>query len=363
MVLTAAGELVRAAGRAARGDRRQRGQPELPERVHGKVFFTIAGRLRSPATTSAPATAVRSNGHTLAWTAGHCVNDPEFGGGFATNWIFVPGYLQRRRPVRRVAGHRAADHRRLGRATPISARTSAPPCWRATPRARESRTRSAPVRSTSAWRASQQYAAFGYPAQPTLFHPTFDGQRLYSCVSPVTGSDNPPGNGPETMQIDCDMSGGSSGGGWVTANGSVNGLTSYGYELDFDHLYGPYFGTDARNLYHEAVGQGAALRRRRGDEPRRLRTRRLQRRRRTRRLQGQGRRRSRPRLRRRRHRLRRRRRRQAEGRRRTPTAARRRRRRRPQRRPRRRPLHRRPGPRPRPGLRAQAVRFRSAASP
>ena len=38
------------------------------------------------------------------------------------------------------------------------------------------------------------------------------------------------------------MSGGSSGGGWVNASGAVNGLISYGYELDFDHLYGPYFG-------------------------------------------------------------------------------------------------------------------------
>ena len=32
---------------------------------------------------------MRSNQHTLVWTAGHCVHDPEFGGGFATNWIGV----------------------------------------------------------------------------------------------------------------------------------------------------------------------------------------------------------------------------------------------------------------------------------
>ena len=42
--------------------------------------------------------------------------------------------------------------------------------------------------------------AFGYPAEPTLFQPLFDGERLYSCDSPVTGSDNPPGAGPETVR-------------------------------------------------------------------------------------------------------------------------------------------------------------------
>ena len=57
--------------------------------------------------------------------------------------------------------------------------------------------------------------AFGYPAEPTLFQPLFDGERVYSCDSPITGSDNPPGPGPDTLQIECDMSGGSSGGGWV----------------------------------------------------------------------------------------------------------------------------------------------------
>ncbi len=101
---------------------------------------------------------------------------------------------------------------------------------------------------------TQQFTAFGYPAQPTVFEPTFDGERLYSCDSAVHRVRQPARNGPETMQIDCDMSGGSSGGGWVNPTGSVNGLTSYTYELDFDHLYGPYFGIDARALHHEAGG-------------------------------------------------------------------------------------------------------------
>ena len=98
------------------------------------------------------------------------------------------------------------------------------------------------------------------------------------CDSAVTGSDSPPGDGPDTLEIDCDMSGGSSGGGWVNADGALNGLTSYGYAGDFGHLYGPYFGAEAAGLYERGLGPRAALRRARGDQPRRRRGRRLHRR-------------------------------------------------------------------------------------
>ncbi len=96
--------------------------------------------------------------------------------------------------------------------------------------------------------------AFGYPAEPALFQPLFDGERLYSCDSPITGTDTPPGAGPDTLQIECDMSGGSSGGGWVTPSGALVGLISYGYATDLDHLYGPYFGGTARDLYEQESG-------------------------------------------------------------------------------------------------------------
>src|SRR5215211_5805137 len=105
----------------------------------------------------------------------------------------------------------------------------------------------------------QQYTAFGYPALPNALSTPprleFDGERQWSCDSPVTGSDAvQSGAGPETLQIDCDMTGGSSGGGWVNADGAVNGLVSYGYVGDGNHLYGPYFGSFARELYERASG-------------------------------------------------------------------------------------------------------------
>jgi Ca2+-binding RTX toxin-like protein len=57
------------------------------------------------------------------------------------------------------------------------------------------------------------------------------------------------------MEIDCDMTGGSSGGGWVIDGQFVNSVTSYGYRRDFDSLFGPYLGTTAENLYQQARGK------------------------------------------------------------------------------------------------------------
>ena len=54
------------------------------------------------------------------------------------------------------------------------------------------------------------------------------------------------------------MSGGASGGGWVNAEGALNGLTSYGYAGDFSHLYGPYFGATIETLYKAASATAPA---------------------------------------------------------------------------------------------------------
>ena len=253
LVLTGTGEVARAVGQPRAATDVSESSTSFPERVHGKVFFTVAAGSQ-PGDYVCSGTAVSSNRHTLAWTAGHCVNDPEFGGGFATNWTFIPGYRNGDEP--------------FGEWPATSLLTTA--AWRDDADIRQDVGAAVLARNVEGqgvedavgarpidFRLSrdQQYTAFGYPAQPTLFEPTFDGERLYTCDSPVTGSDNPPGNGPETIQIVCDMSGGSSGGGWVNADGAVNGLTSYGYQLDFDHLYGPYFGSDAEDLYEQASGK------------------------------------------------------------------------------------------------------------
>jgi len=52
------------------------------------------------------------------------------------------------------------------------------------------------------------------------------------------------------MSIGCDMTAGSSGGGWIIDGQYLNSSVSYGYDNDPIDLYGPYFGQAARNLFN-----------------------------------------------------------------------------------------------------------------
>ena len=92
----------------------------------------------------------------------------------------------------------------------------------------------------------QNYAAHGYPAAPP-----FNGQRLWVCNSPLIYDDT--SANPPTMGIDCDMTGGSSGGGWI-AGGSVVSVNSYGYTTLPNVMFGPYQGSVAQSLYTQAAG-------------------------------------------------------------------------------------------------------------
>jgi hypothetical protein len=92
---------------------------------------------------------------------------------------------------------------------------------------------------------NQNYQSYGYPAAPP-----FDGERLWRCTSALQSSDtdaNPP-----TLGIGCDMTGGSSGGGWIVGSNVVS-VNSYGYDNQPDVMYGPYQGTVAQSLYNAAA--------------------------------------------------------------------------------------------------------------
>ena len=56
------------------------------------------------------------------------------------------------------------------------------------------------------------------------------------------------------MGIGCDMTGGSSGGGWITTVGGVVGVgsvNSYHYQSLKNVMFGPYQGDVAQALYNE----------------------------------------------------------------------------------------------------------------
>ena len=220
----------------------------FPKRTHGKVFFSIGAT-----DYVCSGTVVDAPNRSLVWTAGHCVYEPGLvGGSFATNWEFVPAYR--------------GGHAPFGEWPAVALQT--------TPQFKDSGTigglgfdptfdlgaatvarspRGRPIQRVVGARgiafnrpARQQYHAFGYPAvQPPA---EFTGRRMFRCDSRLTGRDASVGP-PASMRIACDMTPGSSGGGWVSKGGNVMSVTSYGYNDDPRSLYGPYMGSAARNLY------------------------------------------------------------------------------------------------------------------
>lgn len=232
-------------------DREEVVDPSAPDvRAHGKVFFTIPqGSAAGDYVCSG--TAVNSRNRSLVWTAGHCVFDFDAGGGFATNWNFVPGYRDEVAPFGEWPAKELATT----------------PGWRSSANIRYDLGAAVVTKNASGQRLQdvigargigfdqprdQLYSAFGYPAEPPPLE--FTGEREFRCDSKPIASDQPVGSGPSTMAISCDMTGGSSGGGWVVGT-TLLSVTSYGYMLEPDYLYGPYLSTEARELYMSVRGK------------------------------------------------------------------------------------------------------------
>ena len=99
-------------------------------------------------------------------------------------------------------------------------------------------------------RRGERLAAFGFPAAGQ-----YHGNDLTYCAGPV-GQDF--GTGNATWSLVCDMTGGSSGGGWLegvnesTGNGGVlSSLNSYGYS-GVKNMYGPKFNGETQATYNAA---------------------------------------------------------------------------------------------------------------
>lgn len=90
----------------------------------------------------------------------------------------------------------------------------------------------------------------GYPAAPP-----FDGETQRACSDvPFLGHDarsflSP---GPLNLAVDCNVTGGASGGGWTIAGEILNSVTNYGYPGDPDTDFGAYFGREAGQLFQRA---------------------------------------------------------------------------------------------------------------
>jgi len=204
-----------------------------PNRSHGKVFFRLGGT-----NYVCSGTAVRAPGENVVWTAGHCVYGstngkapfgewPQLGGGLqaTSQWkLSSEGCL----PVTSCGDvahdFGAANVAKLGG------------------RSLQDVVGGRPIQFNGP--RDRIYKAIGYPQGAP-----FSGGRMFGCRSAYKGEDSGQGS-PAPMRITCDMTGGSSGGGWV-AGGKVASVVSYGYADEPSNLYGPYQGASAHALFNQ----------------------------------------------------------------------------------------------------------------
>ena len=207
-----------------------------PTRTNGKVFFSDGG-----SNYVCSGTAVLSGNKSTVWTAGHCVHDGA--SGFHTNWSFVPAYADGSAPYGEWTARNLLTTSGWANGGDFSYDNGA-----AVVNTNGSALTDVVGGRNIAFNTarSQNYASHGYPAAPP-----FNGQRLWVCNSPLVYDDT--SANPPTMGIDCDMTGGSSGGGWI-AGGSVVSVNSYGYTTLPNVMFGPYQGSVAQSLYTQAAG-------------------------------------------------------------------------------------------------------------
>jgi V8-like Glu-specific endopeptidase len=207
-------------------------------RTAGRVFFTFNGRRAS-----CSGDAVTSANKSTVITAGHCV---KLEGAWHTDWVFVPGYDNGNAPF----------------GTWTARQTMATPQWVASEDINfdvgaavvnqlngQNLTDVVGAQGVAFNQArGQQMYAFGYPAAAP-----YDGTRLIYCSGRVFNAFLSNGIG-----MTCNMTGGSSGGPWflsfneAAGTGTVNSVNSYKINFIPTWMFGPYFGTDAQNVYNTA---------------------------------------------------------------------------------------------------------------
>jgi V8-like Glu-specific endopeptidase len=223
--------------------------PTAPEfRVYGVMFVSLGlfgdGRCSG--------TAVASRNESVVITAAHCSSTI---GGSRARWflerlVFVPAYRYGQRPFG-VFPARWIDTTRQWRG--IFGSENFDVGALVVGRNRRGESLGEAVGGVGiAWnlKATQTFDVHGYPAEEP-----FDGETQRICRQmPFLGHD--PSSfalpGPLNLAVDCDTTGGASGGGWLNAAGKLNGVTSYGYFDSGSPTFGPYFGKEVARLFRRA---------------------------------------------------------------------------------------------------------------
>lgn len=210
-----------------------------PFSTHGRIFGRYRGRKFS-----CSGTVINTPSNRAVLTAGHCLREA---GVWSTDVVFVPAFDRGRRPFGNFHAKtlwvlRGWLNENFNYDVGIIS-------VRANSRGKPGKVVGARGWATGLGR-NQLFEAYGYPAGAAR------GRELRYCESQYLGDDRSTYRepGPPTMRIDCNMAGGSSGGGWIVRDELANSVISYGYSFQRDRIYGPYFGRAVKRLIRRAGG-------------------------------------------------------------------------------------------------------------
>ena len=217
--------------------------------AHGKVFFHDQATGYDYVCSGS---AVIAGNESVVWTAGHCVNEGP--GGYYENFEFVPAYRDGAAPSGRFFGAQLFAPERWVQSGNYGVDLGAVVVGR-----RDGASEGATLSDTVTERPvltgsprNQTYNLYGYPAAGK-----FNGQRMRLCRTAFALSDSSYGNLPATMGVKCDMTPGSSGGGWVTGDGAVASVISYSKTSYKNYLFGPHQEAEAQELLDAAAATPA----------------------------------------------------------------------------------------------------------
>ncbi|MGC0329945.1 hypothetical protein RKD23_002935 [Streptomyces sp. SAI-170] len=205
----------------------------------GRVFFSYQGR-----TASCSGNAVTSNNKSTVITAGHCV---KLEGAWHTNWVFVPGYHDGQAPYGRWAATKTLSTPQWTASEDINYDIGAAVVAPLDGRALTDVVGGQGLAFNTGY--GLRMYSFGFPAASP-----YDGEKFIYCSGTTSrdfllSSDH---------GMACNMTGGASGGPWfsqfdeATGSGLLSSVNSFKYNFLPNRMYGPYFGTDAQNLYQAA---------------------------------------------------------------------------------------------------------------
>ncbi len=224
-------------------------EPTLPGNSQNGAVFIVLGHGEGLARCSG--TSVNAPNLSVVITAGHCVNSGGPGGEWYDHkWVFVPGYHNGERPFGVFAAKWIGSTRQWIGSADENYDVGAAVVSR---NERGQRLAAAAGADGIAWGLApgQLFDVHGYPVAAP-----FDGSTQQLCLqTPYEGHDIASffWPGPLNLAVQCNVTGGASGGGWTIPGGQLNSITTYGYRSDPATDFGPYFGKAVGRLFGRAA--------------------------------------------------------------------------------------------------------------